>query len=365
MGVTSLADIDARWMTHALDDAGLTGGAHVTEMVARSIGTGQVGQNVRFALSWSGGEPDGAEVPAMRPASVVGKFPSSDPVSLQAAAATLTYVREVGFYRDLQPELPVPTPTVHRLEEDLDANRFLLLMEDVDWAEQGDQLVGCDVDRAALALDAVADLHAATWARDGELAELSWIEQPGEDSIGRLVGLYRSVFAGFDDRYRDRLSTDERELGRWLGERLGTISAEVLAGPRCLVHGDYRLDNLLFATRPGPRPITVVDWQTAQLGSGPSDAAYFVGAGLTPDDRRTNEAALVDRYHHRLVTNGVDIDREALDHRYRLGTASGYVMAVVASQIVGRTERGDDMFVAMASRHADQMAAAGLPDLIG
>jgi hypothetical protein len=39
---------------------------------------------------------------------------------------------------------------------------------------------------------------------------------------------------------------------------------------------------------------------------------------------------------------------------YRREAISGAVMAVVASQIVGRTERGDEMFVAMAARHALQ-----------
>ena len=47
-----------------------------------------------------------------------------------------------------------------------------------------------------------------------------------------------------------------------------------------------------------------------------------------------------------------------------LGTAGGYLMAVLASQVVERTERGDDMFVAMATRHAGQIADNGLVDLI-
>ena len=52
----------------------------------------------------------------------------------------------------------------------------------------------------------------------------------------------------------------------------------------------------LFATPDGGPPVTVVDWQTAAVGVGPSDVAYFVGAGLLPDDRRRHERALVERY---------------------------------------------------------------------
>ena len=54
------------------------------------------------------------------------------------------------------------------------------------------------------------------------------------------------------------------------------------------------------------------------------------------------------------------VDAEQAWASYRLGTASGYAMAVLASQLVVRTERGDDMFVAMASRHAAQMRRVGL-----
>ena len=47
---------------------------------------------------------------------------------------------------------------------------------------------------------------------------------------------------------------------------------------------------------------------------------------------------------------------------YVLGTAGGYLMAVIASQIVEQTERGDDMFVTMATRHAAQIVDSGLLD---
>ena len=59
---------------------------------------------------------------------------------------------------------------------------------------------------------------------------------------------------------------------------------------------------------------------------------------------------------------GHSIDRSWLDHHYRRESVSGAIMAVVASQIVGRTERGDEMFVAMAARHALQGIENGALD---
>ena len=46
------------------------------------------------------------------------------------------------------------------------------------------------------------------------------------------------------------------------------------------MHGDYRLDNMLFG-RPGSlRDLTVVDWQTVTWGPAMTDVAYFLGCAL-------------------------------------------------------------------------------------
>ena len=37
---------------------------------------------------------------------------------------------------------------------------------------------------------------------------------------------------------------------------------------------------VLFGDGPGAPALTTVDWQTVGIGAGPSDAAYFLGAGL-------------------------------------------------------------------------------------
>jgi hypothetical protein len=113
------------------------------------------------------------------------------------------------------------------------------------------------------------------------------------------------------------------------------------------------------------RPLTVVDWQTVRLGCGTADVAYFLGAGLDVDTRRAHEHELVARYHRALESYGVTgYPFEACWEDYRRFSWSGYLMAVVASVLVGRTERGDAMFMAMANRHAAQIADLGAAELL-
>jgi hypothetical protein len=62
---------------------------------------------------------------------------------------------------------------------------------------------------------------------------------------------------------------------------------------------------------------------------------------------------MVRDYHDRLQAAGVrGYDWDRCWHDYRRGTWSGLVMAIAASMLVERTERGDEMFMAMAHRHA-------------
>jgi hypothetical protein len=59
----------------------------------------------------------------------------------------------------------------------------------------------------------------------------------------------------------------------------------------------------------------------------------------------------VDRYIAGLQSQGVDVDADWVHRLYRREAAAGVLMSVVASQIVQRTDRGDQMFTAMATRH--------------
>src|SRR3546814_20033423 len=73
--------------------------------------------------------------------------------------------------------------------------------------------------------------------------------------------------------------------------------------PVSRVHGDSRLDNLLFpAVCDG---VVAVDWQTAAIGPPLRDVAYLLCTSLEPADRRTHAEAIVPGYHAGLVAAGV------------------------------------------------------------
>lgn len=356
------------WFNEMFAATGRGDGAQIIGVNAQRVGTGQVGDSVRFELHW--------DTPGAGPASVVGKFPSDDPQTRATARMVQTYEREYGFYAEVQERVALATPRIHHVYIDAPTGDFTLIMEDLRSATQGDQLAGCSLDDALAIADAAAGLHAPTWPLADTCGDIDWLVPPDPAQIADRAGLYRALADGFIERYGDRLGPDVIETVRWLGPRIETVQATIAGLGRvghCVTHNDFRLDNMLFADGADAAHLTTVDWQTVAGGYGPVDLAYGIGSALLPDARRTHEATIFEHYLHRWAEQapagqGLDLSdptvRAEMWDAYRLGSTTGLGMAVVASMIVGRTDRGDEMFCVMAERHADQMDALGVVDLI-
>ncbi|NLU81607.1 oxidoreductase family protein, partial [Rhodococcus sp. HNM0569] len=131
-----------------------------------------------------------------------------------------------------------------------------------------------------------------------------------------------------------------------------------------LVHGDYRLDNLLFPTvrdaaPPDARRVVAVDWQTLSLALPARDLAYVLGTGLAVADRRAYEQQLVRAYHDALLRFGVaGYTLDDCWDDYRFAMLQGPLVSVFGCAYGTRSPRGDRMFAAMVTR-----ACAAIRDL--
>jgi hypothetical protein len=116
-----------------------------------------------------------------------------------------------------------------------------------------------------------------------------------------------------------------------------------------LMHGDYRLDNMLFD--PDRTRVSIVDWQTLGVGLPTRDLAYFTATSLNPQLRASIEEGLVDDYHRTLSEYGVtDYDRETCWRDYRLGVPQAPLISALGFAFAAGTERGDDMVLTMLAR---------------
>lgn len=299
------------------------------------IGTGQVGDSVRFTLAFAG-EP--------APVTLAGKFAAADPTSRATAAMLGLYAKEVRFYRELAPLLPIRTPAVRFAEIAEDGASFFLLFEDLGPARGGDQLAGCSMADARAVVRQAAALHAPSW-RNAAMLELDWL-QPDPGAAAQVRRLYPQAQAIFRERYRDVLEPQFMQLC----EELAEITAATERRPEkvSLVHGDFRLDNVLFDIRGGTEPVAVLDWQTLTIGNGLTDIGYFLGCGIGDELRRAHERELLDLYCAEMTARGVPMTRDAIWDDYVLGALHGVSTAVFSSAFVVRTPRGDANFLSMA-----------------
>jgi hypothetical protein len=261
------------------------------------------------------------------PASFIAKFPSTSEENRFVALVLNMYGRETRFYRELANDTPLGAPRCHAVELDVDANEFVLLLEDLDGARVVDQIAGIGRPDAELAIDQLATLHA------------SWWNHPGLESVPRLCDspypeAVSAAFAGAWEPVQQvcegLVTPTVKALGDRFTDLIPGLMARLSEPPWTLSHGDYRLDNMFFSDDPD-RPLVVIDWQLYDRSRGPRDLSYLLSQSMEPDLRAASERGLVERYVAALEANGVtgyDVEQAWSD--YRLATLFDLVYPVIA-----------------------------------
>ena len=341
------SDLTVEWLTAAL-------GVPVTDFAFERIGTGQMSECYRVGLTYAdgGGGPN----------SVVLKVAATDPVSRQTGLALGLYEREVRFYTDIAPHIDGPVAPCHHAAFDAGTGAFHLLLGDGGPATVGDEIRGATVEQATLALTELARVHAPLLG-DTVMANADWLNRESPMNQA-LIG---QLYAGFFQRYGDQIAPQHREVCERLVASFDAYVAGEVAPGRAhgLVHGDYRLDNMLFGEPGADRPLTVVDWQTVTWGPAMTDVAYFLGCALPEQLRRNHYDALLRAYHGALGPNAL-ITLDDVRDGVRRQSFFGVMMAIVSSMLVEQTVRGDEMFMVMLQRHCQHVldidGLAVLPD---
>lgn len=296
----SSAELTTDWLTQALRAGGVIDRANVSVFAVDAPGgaAGLYGQTVRVTLGYDRDE-------AGLPPSLIAKFSSATPQ--MRAGAIAAYAKEVHFYREMAPHTSLPTPACYYADIDPASYLHVILLEDMAPAVSGSRLAGCSEKQARLAVGHIADFHAFWWEHP-RLAEMSWLPDP---DFGQNPSAQQSVYEGWWPRFLEnlgemRLPDPIRAIGENFGRHRARIEHHLFnAPPRTLVHGDYHLGNLLFASEEGGVPFAVIDWQLLRRGRAVRDVAYFLSENLLPAARRAVEMELLTDYHRRLLAGGV------------------------------------------------------------
>jgi aminoglycoside phosphotransferase (APT) family kinase protein len=118
-------------------------------------------------------------------------------------------------------------------------------------------------------VDSLVEIHAVDWRACG-------LEGYGKPT-GYLERQLRR-FSGLWEHNRTRELPVMEELTRWLGEHRPE------SGEATIVHGDFRLGNVMYAPEPPPRVVAIFDWELATIGDPLADVGYLVATWAEPGD---------------------------------------------------------------------------------
>jgi len=163
-------------------------------------------------------------------------------------------------------DTPVPVPPVlHLSPEDSPIGRMFYVMGLVEGRIFWDPAlpeVGSNDERTAI-YDAMNETLAALHDVD--------IEKAGLADFGKPGSYFERQFSRWTSQYRASETETVPDMDRliaWLEEHMPPDDGRV-----SLVHGDYRLDNMIFAPD-RPKVAAVLDWELSTLGHPFADVAY-------------------------------------------------------------------------------------------
>ncbi len=203
---------------------------------------------------------------------------------LKSAHAVDREFRVISALRDT--DVPVPK-TWLLCEDDAVIGSMFYIMEYMEgrilWDPQLPEAHD-NAERGAI-YDAMNQTMAALHNVDVEAVGLADYGRPGnyfERQLGRWSKQYRASETGHIEEMETLMSWLQANMP----ENDGAVS---------LVHGDYRLDNMMFHPSE-PRVIALLDWELSTLGHPLADLANQCMAWMLPQDGRIKGLAGVDRH---------------------------------------------------------------------
>jgi aminoglycoside phosphotransferase (APT) family kinase protein len=126
-------------------------------------------------------------------------------------------------------------------------------------------------------VDALVEVHAVDW------------EACGLGDYGKPTGyLERQLrrFGGLWEHNKTRELPTLDKVTAWLADHRPE------SGPATIVHGDYRLGNVMFACEQPPRLNAIFDWELATIGDPLADVGYLVATWSEPGEPHNAISAL-------------------------------------------------------------------------
>jgi thioester reductase-like protein len=190
-----------------------------------------------------------------------------------------SHLRERGIYEADHPRMRNYLPRLLGLDATDRTGECALILEDVPRTAATDRWTPAAI---ACALDGLAQLHAAWYARE-ELRNQPWIGYVRTpDAMVEMEELWSALArhaAPFFGQVVDGIATTQARLI----STMPSWAAGLAAGPVTLIHNDFNPRNVFLRRDPGRQRLCALDWELATVGVPQRDVAEFLCFTLAPD----------------------------------------------------------------------------------
>jgi aminoglycoside phosphotransferase (APT) family kinase protein len=185
-------------------------------------------------------------------------------------------------------------------------------------------------------VDTLANLHAID------------VTKHGLDALGKPAGFVARQIRGWTERWHGSKTSEVPEMEQvaaWLDARIPPDPPKA-----SLVHGDYKLDNVILDASASYRLVAVLDWEMSAIGDPLVDLGivlcyWLYTEGVTNHPGWFNRQEILQRYAHRAQRS---VENIALYEVFAV-----FKLAVVLQQIYARYVRGqtdDPRFASLGER---------------
>lgn len=336
--------LTAQWLTTQLRKRSVIADEQTIVAVERQQvgeGVGMMSELSRLVLTYDTNSQDA-------PRTVIAKYPSQNPTNREVAMSYNLYEREVRYFVELDPLTAAKCPVQYIAE--LDGDNFLLLMQDLADYRCGDQIEGATLEETTAAIDELVKLHAAFWQR---VDDVDWVPHIANSYHAQnMADLIRIGWPNMVAAFGSFLPSHIVDMADRFFAAMPKLQARVDEPPVTLLHGDFRMENLLFGTELDHHPLAIIDWQGPLLGQGMVDVALMLAQSTKTAVRRAHERDLVERYVAGLAEAGVEgftLDKAWDDYRMAILYNWCYV-GVVSGTLDSSNERAFAWMSKMISR---------------
>ena len=285
--------------------------------------------------------------------SVFVKRPNYDNDSaMRVAQLQRWYEREVKIYQIIIPALrarecasenSIRVPQCYFASYNDRTNDFVLILENLldkqDRFFTVDSVRGMTHSQAVACVRTIARFHKSCLDLQDQFSFLPLMPVHVEYAplIARSLSSYwaevKKSYSFVLDRYK---SGGIYELSEKISDVYEQYTLELSKSPRTVLHGDYRVGNIMFESNKDD--ITIFDWQFACRGPGVYDLVYIICFDLSIEDRRKYEANLMQEYFDCLL--GGTSDKFNMSKDEFIDDSKKALVLIYASLIIGAATSG-------------------------